>query len=167
MIQNLIKPILTIKNLAFLSVVALFTLGCSEEKREPLPDLPPIELPKDVPGLYSGSMPCDNCKTNAIRMTLNEDHSVVIVQALVMDTIVMDTLNGTYEIESDVVKVSLSNNSIHWNFKRSPSGTLSYLTSAGTPYQNADGMPADLIRIFKPMKLRPANDSNAAKLNKE
>ena len=59
-------------------LLAVFALmACEEEEKSaPLPDLPPIEIPKDVPGLYSGSLPCDDCTSRMVRMTLGEDSSV-------------------------------------------------------------------------------------------
>lgn len=131
------------------AMVALFATACSEEKTEPLPDLPPVELPKELPGLYSGRMPCDDCTTKMIRMNLNEDMSVVVVQTKIQDTLTTDTLKGTYEVTDSTVKVSLSDNSIHWNYKRGSMGSLSYLTSNGAVYEDENGMRADLIRIFK------------------
>lgn len=131
------------------AMAALFVSACSEEKSEPLPDLPSIELPKELPGLYSGRMPCDDCTTKMIRMNLNEDMSVVVVQTKIQDTLVTDTLKGTYEVSDSIVKVSLSDNSIHWNYKKGSMGSLSYLTSNGSVYEDENGVRADLIRIFK------------------
>ena len=130
---------------------ALFTLGCSEEKREPLPDLPPVELPEGVPGSYSGTMPCDDCKGKMVRLTLKEDMSAEAVQSTLRETVTVDTLKGSYVVTDSTVKVTLSGNGIHWNFKRIGSGNLSFLTSAGTVYVNENGLPADFIKIYKPL----------------
>lgn len=137
-------------------MAALFVSACSEEKKEPLPDLPPIELPKDVPALYSGSLPCDDCKARMVQMTLKEDMSVVAVQTIIKETSVMDTLKGTYVVTDSTIKVSLSDNSTHWDFKRIGSGNLSYMTSAGTVYEDADGMTADFIKIYRPVSKKVA-----------
>ena len=137
------------KMAAVAAVIVPFISACSEEKKEPLPDLPAIELPKELPGLYSGRMPCDDCTTKMIRMNLNEDMSVVVVQTKIQDSLTTDTLKGTYEVTDSTVKVSLSDNSIRWNYKRGSMGTLSYLTSNGTVYEDENGLHADLIKIFK------------------
>ena len=133
------------------SFFAAFSLiACGEEKKsEPLPDLPPIEIPKEVPALYSGKLPCDDCTSRMLRMTLGEDNSVEAVQVILRDTMTTDTLKGTYVVTDSTIKVSLSGDSQHWNFKRAKFGNLTYMTAAGTIYKDEDGMTADLIRIFK------------------
>jgi hypothetical protein len=136
------------KFLFSLCAAALF-VACSEEKSEPLPDLPPIEIPKEVPGLYSGGLPCDDCTSRMVRMTLAEGSSVDVVQLTLRDTMETDTLKGTYVVTDSAIKVSLSEDKIHWNFKRIKFGNLRYMTSAGTEYQDKDGLHADLIKIFK------------------
>ena len=156
------------KKLLFsLCAVALF-VACSEEKSEPLPDLPPVEIPKDVPGLYSGRLPCDDCTSRMVRMTLSEDSSVVATQLTLRDTMVTDTLRGTYVVTDSSIKISLSDNQLHWNFKRIKFGNLRYMTSAGVPYEDKDGLHADFTRIYKaPLKPVASNsaepDSSAEK----
>jgi hypothetical protein len=147
-----------------LPLLATFSLvACgSEEKSEPLPDLPPIEIPKEVPGLYSGRLPCDDCTSRMVRMTLGEDNSVEAVQVVLRDTMTTDTLKGTYLVTDSTIKVSLSEDKMHWNFKRAKFGNLTYLTAAGTVYEDEDGMTADLIHIFKAKKptIKAASDSS-------
>ncbi|MCQ2091096.1 MAG: copper resistance protein NlpE N-terminal domain-containing protein [Fibrobacter sp.] len=139
-----------LKVFAPLALVAMFGSACSEEKKqEKLQDLPPVEFPKELPGLYSGRMPCDDCDTRMIRMNLNEDSTVVVAQTKIRDSVVTDTLRGTYLYADGIVKVSLSDNTIHWNYKRDGVGNLSYLTSSGSIYEDANGLRMDLIRIFK------------------
>lgn len=147
--MNKIRARLFLSGAAFL-MAALFVSACSEEKKEPLPDLPPIELPKSVPALYSGQLPCDDCKAKMVQMTLKDDMTVVAIQNTFKETTVVDTLTGTYVVTDSTIKVSLSDNSVHWNFKRVGSGNLSYMTSAGTVYEDADGMTADFIKIYRP-----------------
>lgn len=135
--------------------LAPFVLSaCSEEKSEPLPDLPPVELPKDVPGLYSGSMPCDDCTVRMIRMTLNSDSTADVIQTIVRDAMVIDSLKGSYVVTENAVKVVLpaasgSSDSVHWNYMRSASGNLVYMNSAGSVYEDKDGNRSELIRILK------------------
>lgn len=133
----------------FSLLFAAFFSACTEEKKEPLPDLPPVELPKGISGLYSGSLPCDDCTARVVLMTLKDDNSVEAVQTTVKETAVVDTLKGTYSVTDSTIKVSLSENSIHWGFKRIDSGNLSYLTSAGTVYEDENGMHADFMKIYK------------------
>lgn len=142
---------------AFL-MAALCLSACSKEKQEPLPDLPPIELPKEVPALYSGSLPCDDCNVKMVQMTLGEDMSVVAVQTTIKETSVVDTLKGTYVVTDSTIKVSLSDNSLHWNFKRIGSGNLSYMTSAGTVYEDENGMRADFLKIYKKITSKAKED---------
>ena len=132
-----------------LPLLAIFTLvACEEEKKsEPLPPLSPIEIPKDVPGLYSGSLPCDDCTSRMVRMTLAEDSSVTVVQNIMTDSVKSDTLSGKFSIDSGKVAVVLSEGT-HWNFQVEKSGALSLLTGAGTVYQDENGMKVDLIRIL-------------------
>ena len=131
-------------------LLAVFALtACEEEKSEPLPDLPPIEIPKDVPGLYSGSLPCDDCTSRMVRMTLGEDSSVEAIQLVLRDTMETDSLKGTYAVTDSTIKVSLEGGKGHWNFKRTKFGNLQYMTAAGTVYEDKDGMKSELIRIFK------------------
>ena len=56
-------------------------IACSEEKSEPLPDLPKVELPEGVVGQYTGRLPCDNCKARVVRMELLADSSVAVEQS--------------------------------------------------------------------------------------
>lgn len=146
-------------------LLAVFALmACEEEKSAPLPDLPPIEIPKDVPGLYSGRLPCDDCTSRMVRMTLGEDSSVEAIQLVLKDTMETDSLKGTYSITDSTVKVTLAGDKGHWNFKRAKFGNLQYMTTAGTVYEDEDGMKAELIRIFKvaPKTLTKKTDSAAA-----
>ena len=143
---------------------ALLLSACTEEKKEPLPDLPPVELPKEMPGLYSGSLPCDDCNSKIVRMTLKEDMSVEAIQTTLRETVVVDTLKGTFVVTDSTVKVSLSDNSVHWNFKRLGSGNLGYLTSAGTVYEDDNGFRADFIRIYKvPTVVKPVDSDSTQK----
>mgnify|MGYP003506297711 CR=1 FL=1 len=146
-------------------LLAVFALmACEEEKSAPLPDLPPIEIPKDVPGLYSGRLPCDDCTSRMVRMTLGEDSSVEAIQLVLKDTMETDSLKGTYSITDSTIKVTLAGDKGHWNFKRVKFGNLQYMTAAGTVYEDEDGMKAELIRIFKvaPKTLTKKTDSVAA-----
>lgn len=146
-------------------LLAVFALmACEEEKSAPLPDLPPIEIPKDVPGLYSGRLPCDDCTSRMVRMTLGEDSSVEAIQLVLKDTMETDSLKGTYSITDSTIKVTLAGDKGHWNFKRAKFGNLQYMTAAGTVYEDEDGMKAELIRIFKvaPKTLMKKTDSAAA-----
>ena len=133
-----------------LPLLAVFALmACEEEKSAPLPDLPAIEIPKDVPGLYSGRLPCDDCTSRMVRMTLGEDNSVEAIQLVLKDTMETDSLKGTYAVTDSTIKVTLEGDKGHWNFKRAKFGNLQYMTAAGTVYEHKDGMTAELIRIFK------------------
>ena len=142
------------KYLFSLCAVALF-VGCSEEKSEPLPDLPPVELPKEVTGLYSGRIPCDDCTAKMVRVTLDKDLSASVVQTVVRDSMEVDTLTGTYTVTDSAVSITLSNGT-HWNYKRVKFGNLRYMTSAGVAYEDKDGLHADLIKIFKPVSVKRA-----------
>ena len=146
-----------------LSFFAAFSLiACEEEqKSEPLPDLPPIEIPKDVPGLYSGSLPCDDCTSRMVRMTLGEDSSVEAIQLVLRDTMETDSLKGTYTVTDSTIKVALAGDKGHWNFKRAKFGNLQYMTTAGTVYEDKDGMKAEMIRIFKAKPKTLLKDSAA------
>lgn len=145
-LKKMVRPI----KIAVLPVLAALVLvGCSEEKKEPLPELPPVEIPKDLTGLYSGRLPCDDCTARMIRMTLAEDNSVEVVQTVVKDSLEVDTLKGTFSVGDSTIKVELTDKSIHWTFLRGKFGNLSYMTSAGTVYEDKDGMRAELIKIFK------------------
>ena len=126
-------------------------VGCSEEKSEPLPDLPPIEIPADVFGFYSGRMPCDDCNQRAVDMDLLKDGNVQVVQKTLKDSVTVDTLRGTFVFADSVVKMNLSENSIHWAFKRDKVGNLAFMKS-GEVYRDADGMKAVLVRFYKKIK---------------
>ena len=141
-------------------LLAVFALmACEEEKSEPMPDLPPIEIPKDVPGLYSGSLPCDDCTSRMVRMTLGEDNTVEAIQLILKDSMTTDSLKGTYSVTDSTIKVTLAGDKGHWNFKRAKFGNLQYMTAAGTVYEDKDGMTAELIRIFKVKPKTFAKDS--------
>ena len=56
-------------------------------------------------------------------------------------------------VTDSTINISLSDNQLHWNFKRIKFGNLRYMTSAGVPYEDKDGLHADFIRIYKaPLK---------------
>ena len=153
MLKSMVFPIAR----AVLPFLAVFVLtACEEEEQSnPLPNLPPIEIPKEVPGLYSGSLPCDDCTSRMVRMTLGEDSSVEAIQLILRDTMETDSLKGTYSASDSSIKVTLDGGKGHWNFKRVKFGNLQYMTAAGTVYEDKDGMKAEMIRIFK-VKPRPA-----------
>ena len=146
MLKSMVFPVAR----AVLPFLAVFVLAsCEEEKSEPLPDLPPIEIPKEVPGLYSGRLPCDDCTSRMVRMTLGEDSSVEAIQLILRDTMETDSLKGTYSVSDSSIKVTLEGDKGHWNFKRAKFGNLHYMTAAGTVYEDKDGLNAEMIRIFK------------------
>ena len=126
-------------------------LGCSEQKSEPLPDLPPVEIPADVFGFYSGRLPCDNCNQRIVDMDLFNDGKVVVVENILKDSVHSDTLRGTFVYADSIVKVSLSDNSIRWNFKRDRVGNLAFM-KLGDVYRDSDGLKAVLIRFYKKLK---------------
>lgn len=126
-----------------------FTLlvGCSKEEPAPLPDLPKVELPKGLAGLYSGRLPCENCKVRMVQMTLAEDSTLVFKQTIRTDTMKTDSLKGKYSFSDGKVSVEIEDGT-HLNFLVEKSGALSMLTGAGTVYVDENGMKADLIRIY-------------------
>ncbi len=128
-----------------------FFVGCSEEKPEPLPELPPVEIPTDVFGFYSGRMPCDDCKQRVLDMDLLKDGTAKVVESVMKDSLEVDTLRGTFTFADSIVKVNLSDNSIHWAFKRDRVGNLAYMT-LGEVYRDADGMKSVLVRFYKKIK---------------
>ena len=159
MLKSVVLPVARMA-LPLLAVFAL--VACEEEKSEPLPPLSPIEIPKDVPGLYSGRLPCDDCTSRMVRMTLGEDSSVEAIQLTLRDTMQTDSLKGTYSVTDSTVMVSIGNDKVHWNFKRAKFGNLQYMTAAGTVYEDEDGMKAEMIRIFKVAPKAAAKDTAAA-----
>lgn len=163
MLKSVVFPFASMV-LPFLAVFVLASCE-EEEKSDPLPNLPPIEIPKDVPGLYSGSLPCDDCTSRMVRMTLGEDSSVEAIQLILKDTMETDSLKGTYSVTDSTIKVTLEGDKGHWNFKRAKFGNLHYLTSAGTVYEDKDGMRAEMIRIFK-VPVKVGKDSAKDSVNK-
>ena len=157
MLKSMVSPVARVV-LPILAVLAM--TACEEdEKSDPLPNLPPIEIPKEVPGLYSGSLPCDDCTSRMVRMTLGEDSTVEAIQLVLRDTMETDSLKGTYTVSDSTIKVTLAGDKGHWNFKRAKFGNLQYMTAAGTVYEDKDGMKAEMIRIFKVAPKAAAKDS--------
>ena len=154
--------VMPVARMALLLLAVFALVACEEEeKSEPLPPLSPIEIPKDVPGLYSGSLPCDDCTSRMVRMTLGEDNSVEAIQLVLRDTMETDSLKGTYSVTDSTISVSLANDKGHWNFKRAKFGNLLYMTAAGTVYEDKDGMHAEMIRIFKAAPKAATKDTAA------
>ena len=143
----------------------VFFVGCSKEESKPLPPLEKVALPESVIGMYSGKLPCDNCKMRMARMELAEDSSATVVQTIVTDSMKTDTLKGTYAVNGDVLSLSIPDVGMNLKFKRDSLGNMSLLTGAGTIYEDADGMKFDMIRILVPMKkpAQPATDSAEGK----
>ena len=145
------------KNLFYTGLLAgLFScvmLGaCSQEEKAPLPDLPKVELPEGLVGLYVGRLPCDNCKARMVRMELAQDSSVSVVETVIVDTAKADSLKGRFSQVEGKVVVALDNGA-KWNFQVGNSGALSLLTGTGEVYRDENGMPADLIRIINKPKV--------------
>lgn len=138
---------------AYALTAILFGLivGCSEQKSEPLPDLPPVEIPTDVFGFYSGRLPCDDCNQRIVEMDLSNDGKVVAIESILRDSVKVDTLRGTFVYADSVVKVSLSDNTLQWAFKRDRVGNLA-LMKFGDVYRDAEGMKAVLVRVYKKIK---------------
>jgi hypothetical protein len=126
-------------------------VACSEEKSEPLPELPPVEIPADVFGFYSGRLPCDDCNQRAVDIDLFNDGKVQVVQTTLKDSVRVDTLRGTFVFADSIVKMNLSDNTIHWAFKRDRVGNLAFMKS-GEIYRDADGMKAVMVRFYKKIK---------------
>ena len=128
--------------------------GCSEEKSERLPDLPPVEIPADVFGYYSGRLPCDDCKLRAIDMDLHKDSSALVVQKVLKDSMHVDTLRGSFVYADSVVKMLVSQDSLgmlYWVFKRDKVGNLVFM-KLGDVYRDADGMKYVMVRFYKKLK---------------
>jgi len=126
-------------------------VGCSEEKKEPLPDLPPVEIPADVFGYYMGKMPCDDCKQRVLEMDLLNDASAQVIESVLKDSLHVDTLHGTFVYADSIVKLSLTENNAAWAFKRDRVGNLA-LMKFGSVYRDAEGMKAVLVRFYKKIK---------------
>jgi hypothetical protein len=126
-------------------------VGCSEEKKEPLPDLPPVEIPADVFGYYMGKMPCDDCKQRVLEMDLLNDGSAQVIESVLKDSLHVDTLHGTFVYADSIVKLSLTENNAAWAFKRDRVGNLA-LMKFGSVYRDAEGMKAVLVRFYKKIK---------------
>lgn len=123
-------------------------VACSEEKSEPLPDLPPVEIPATVFGYYSGRLPCDDCKLLKVDMDLFEDGKALAVRTKVLDSVSVDTLHGTFVYADSIAKISFSDNEAHWVFKRDKVGNLAFM-KAGDVYRDADGLKAVMVRFYK------------------
>ena len=139
--------------------ICIGLLACSEEKSEPLPDLPRVEVPSELAGQYSGQLPCDNCKALIVRAVLAADSSVAVIRTLIMDTISVDTLKGKYAVGSDSVITLSVNDWRNWSFKRNAMGNLELLNGSGQVYLNEDGLKCELVRIFTMPKMRAVPDS--------
>ena len=141
--------------------MGLYLVGCNKEEPAPLPALKPVELPKNTAGVYSGRLPCDDCKMRMARMELTEDSSATVVQTIVTDSMKTDTLKGTYAVNGEVLSLSIPDVEMNLKFKRDSLGNMALMTGAGTIYEDADGMKFDMIRILVPMKkpAQPATDS--------
>lgn len=126
-------------------------VGCSEEKKEPLPDLPPVEIPADVFGYYMGKMPCDDCKQRVLEMDLLNDGSAQVIESVLKDSLHVDTLHGTFVYADSIVKLSFTENNAAWAFKRDRVGNLA-LMKFGSVYRDAEGMKAVLVRFYKKIK---------------
>lgn len=142
----------------------VFFVGCSKEEPAELPALKPVELPKNTEGFYSGRLPCEECKARMVRLELAEDSSAVLVQTIVTDSMKVDTLKGTYSVEGGIVSIALSEGT-GMKFLRDSLGNMALLTGAGTVYEDADGVKAELVRILKPLtkKAQPKADSTEGK----
>ena len=139
---------------------AMLFVACSEEKTEPLPKLPEVEIPQEITGLYTGRLPCDDCKTKMVRINLKDDRTAEVVETRVKDTLVTDTLKGSYEVADSLIQVSIDK--VHWKFKRIKFGNLAFLAGNGKPYLDENGMSVELVHIFKaPARSKTATQSQA------
>ena len=116
-----------------------------------LPELPPVEIPADVFGYYMGKMPCDDCKQRVLEMDLLSDGSAQVIESVVKDSLRVDTLRGNFVYADSIVKLSLSENKVHWAFKRDKVGNLA-LVKFGSVYRDADGLKAVMVRYYKKIK---------------
>lgn len=126
-----------------------FWWGCSEEKSERLPDLPPVEVPTGVVGFYSGRMPCDQCQMHMVQMRLESDSVAHVKETLVTESTSEDSLRGKFSVSGDVVSVTFDSSDKRWSFKRNKLGNLVLLTGSGTEYEDEDGLKVKLVRIYE------------------
>lgn len=134
-------------------------LACSEEKSEPLPELPRVEVPSELAGQYSGQLPCDNCKALIVRAVLAADSSVTMIRTQIMDTIAVDTLQGKFGVGADSVITFSMANWRDWKFRRNSLGNLELLNSSGQVYLTEDDLKCELVRIFTMPRMKTVSDS--------
>ena len=77
--------------------------ACSSEEKQPLPDLPKIEKPKGVAGLYAGRLPLENAKAHQIQLQLDSIGNAFLTERILYDSLEtrLDTL--TYQDSSSVL----------------------------------------------------------------
>ena len=90
------------KKIFFYSIVSLLFFACSSEEKQPLPDLPKIEKPKGVAGLYAGRLPLENAKAHQIQLQLDSIGNAFLTERILYDSLEtrLDTL--TYQDSSSV-----------------------------------------------------------------
>lgn len=125
--------------------------------------MPAVEIPSELEGTYSGQLPCDNCKAQTIRATLSADSNVTIIRTLVVDSMVVDTLQGAFSLNADsVIAITVGDGRFSWKFKRSSLGNLALLNGAGDFYVDEDGLKSELVRVYAKPKTKPASTDTSS-----
>ena len=84
-------------------------------------------------------------------LVVRQHLAVTVIESVVKDSLRVDTLRGNFVYADSIVKLSLSENKVHWAFKRDKVGNLA-LVKFGSVYRDADGLKAVMVRYYKKIK---------------
>ncbi|MEE1067674.1 MAG: hypothetical protein UHC59_00200 [Fibrobacteraceae bacterium] len=137
------------KKIFFCSIVSLLFFACSSEEKQPLPDLPKIEKPKGVAGLYAGRLPLENAKAHQIQLQLDSIGNAFLTERILYDSLEtrLDTL--TYQDSSSVLIFKFKSSAKVWKFKQTSDLQYVFLNPTGEPFLDADSNFYTLFRMLK------------------
>ena len=88
-------------------VVAITLISCNnaKQKKSEAPDMHTSEIALDYHGVYEGTLPCADCEGIKTQLTINEDHTFVLVSNYLGEEDAKFEDKGTYFIENGEILV--------------------------------------------------------------
>ena len=132
-----------------LVISSVLFIACGQEEKQPLPDLPKIDVPTSLVGSYSGRLPAENAKAHQIQLELDSLGNAILTERILKDSLEIFTDTLTYRDSSGVLSFHFKESSRKLRFKKTGDLQYVFLNPTGEPFLDVDSNTYLLFRILK------------------